>query len=108
MNWDAVEQLAERHPQITDEPNVVFCDEGSILTLARTAAGLDQCLDIVRRDLGVSAAHEIARGLITAPYRTGGQAQYLPKTSSAAHGETRAARRQSAVTRFDQQVAIAD
>jgi hypothetical protein len=41
----------------------------------------------------VSAANEIARGLVTAPYRTGGQAQYLPKTSGAAHGETLAATR---------------
>ena len=58
-------------PQITVEPNVLFVDEGSVLTSAGAAAGLDLCLHIVRRDLGVSAANEIARGLVTAPYRTG-------------------------------------
>jgi transcriptional regulator GlxA family with amidase domain len=106
-HWDAAEKLAERHPQITVEPNVLFVDEGSILTSAGAAAGLDLCLHIVRRDLGVSAANEIARGLVTAPYRTGGQAQYLPKTRSAAHGETLAATREWAMTRLDQQLTIA-
>ncbi|MCK0115981.1 helix-turn-helix domain-containing protein [Isoptericola sp. S6320L] len=107
-HWDAAEKLATRHPQITVEPNVLFVDEGPILTSAGAAAGLDLCLHIVRRDLGVSAANEIARGLVTAPYRTGGQAQYLPKTSSAAQGETLAATREWALTRLDQQVTIAD
>jgi len=106
-HWDAAEKLAARHPQITVEPNVLFVDEGSILTSAGAAAGLDLCLHIVRCDLGVSAANEIARGLVTAPYRTGGQAQYLPKASSAAHGESLAATREWAMTRLDQQLTIA-
>ncbi|MCV7063223.1 helix-turn-helix domain-containing protein [Mycolicibacterium vaccae] len=96
-HWDAAEKLAKRHPQITVEPNVLFVDEGSILTSAGAAAGLDLCLHIVRCDLGVGAANEIARGLVTAPYRTGGQAQYLPKTNAAAHGETLAATREWAM-----------
>lgn len=70
-HWDAAVELAQRHPRITVEPNVLFVDEGSVLTSAGAAAGLDLCLHIVRRDLGVSAANEIARGLVTAPYRTG-------------------------------------
>lgn len=107
-HWDATELLAERYPQITVEPNVLFVDEGSILTSAGAAAGLDLCLHIVRRDLGVSAANEIARGLVTAPYRTGGQAQYLPKTNTAAHGETLAATREWALTRLDQQLTLAE
>jgi transcriptional regulator GlxA family with amidase domain len=107
-HWDAAEKLAERHPQITVEPNVLFVDEGSILTSAGAAAGLDLCLHIVRRDLGVSAANEIARGLVTAPYRTGGQAQYLPKTTtSAAHGDSLAATREWALTQLDQPLTIA-
>lgn len=107
-HWDAAEKLAKRHPQITVEPNVLFVDEGSILTSAGAAAGLDLCLHIVRRDLGVSAANDIARGLVTAPYRTGGQAQYLPKTSSAAHGESLAATREWVLTQLDQPLTIAE
>lgn len=53
------------------------------------------------------AANEIARGLVTAPYRTGGQAQYLPKANSAARGESLAATREWAMTRLDQQLTIA-
>lgn len=106
-HWDAADKLAQRHPQITVEPNVLFVDEGSVLTSAGAAAGLDLCLHIVRCDLGVSAANEIARGLVTAPYRTGGQAQYLPKTTSVTHGETLAATREWAMTRLDQPLTIA-
>ena len=106
-HWDAAQKLAARYPQITVEPNVLFVDEGSILTSAGAAAGLDLCLHIVRCDLGVSAANEIARGLVTAPYRTGGQAQYLPKDRSEAHGESLAATREWAMTRLEQQLTIA-
>lgn len=106
-HWDAADKFAERYPQITVEPNVLFVDEGSILTSAGAAAGLDLCLYIVRRDLGMSAANEIARGLVTAPYRTGGQAQYLPKASSPTHGETLAVTREWALTRLDQPLTIA-
>ena len=106
-HWDAAEKFAARYPDVTVEPNVLFVDEGSILTSAGAAAGLDLCLHIVRCDLGVSAANEIARGLVTAPYRTGGQAQYLPKASSAAHGESLAATREWAMTQLDQQLTIA-
>ncbi|MGB2920768.1 MAG: helix-turn-helix domain-containing protein [Mycobacterium sp.] len=106
-HWDSAEKLAARHPEITVEPNVLFVDEGSILTSAGAAAGLDLCLHIVRRDLGVSAANEIARGLVTAPYRTGGQAQYLPKTTSAAQGDSLATTREWALTQLDQPLTIA-
>lgn len=105
-HWDAADLLARRHPQVTVEPNVLFVDEGPILTSAGAAAGLDLCLHIVRRDLGVGPAGEIARGLVTAPFRTGGQAQYLPKSNSAAHGESLAGTREWALTRLDQPLTI--
>lgn len=107
-HWDAAGKLAARHPQITVEPNVLFVDEGAILTSAGAAAGLDLCLHIVRRDLGMKAANEIARGLVTAPYRTGGQAQYLPKTSSLAQGDALAATREWALKRLDQPLTVSD
>ncbi len=60
----------------------------------------------MRRDLGLSAANAIARGLVTAPYRSGGQAQYLPTNSSVPHGDTLAATREWIMTRLDQQLTI--
>lgn len=107
-HWDAAEKLAKRHSQITVEPNVLFVDEGSVLTSAGAAAGLDLCLHIVRSDLGVGAANEIARGLVTAPYRAGGQAQYLPKTVDASQGETLAATREWALTQLAEPLTIAE
>jgi transcriptional regulator GlxA family with amidase domain len=107
-HWDAAEKLAKRHPQITVEPNVLFVDEGSVLTSAGAAAGLDLCLHIVRSDLGVGPANEIARGLVTAPYRTGGQAQYLPKTVDTSQGETLAATREWALTQLAEPLTIAE
>lgn len=56
----------------------------------------------------MSPATEIARALVTAPYRTGGQAQYLPKTSPAVQGETLAATREWAMARLDQQLTVAE
>ena len=107
-HWDAAEKLAKRHPQISVEPNVLFVDEGSVLTSAGAAAGLDLCLHIVRSDLGVGAANEIARGLVTAPYRPGGQAQYLPKTVDASQGETLAGTREWALTQLAEPLTIAE
>ena len=107
-HWDAAEQLAQRYPEITVEPNVLFVDEGSVLTSAGAAAGLDLCLHLVRRDHGVSAANEIARGLVTAPHRSGGQAQYLPKNSAVCRGDTLAATREWVMSRLGQQLTIDD
>lgn len=106
-HWDAADQLARLHPRIAVEPNVLFVDEGSILTSAGAAAGLDLCLHIVRCDLGVSAANEIARGLVTAPHRGGGQAQYLPRTSTVPRGDTLAATREWALRRLGHQLTVA-
>ncbi|MBY0287895.1 MAG: helix-turn-helix domain-containing protein [Mycobacteriaceae bacterium] len=107
-HWDAAEQFAERYPKIKVQPNVLFVDEGPILTSAGAAAGLDLCLHIVRRDLGVTAANEIARGLVTAPHRNGGQAQYLPKNSSVPRGDILAATREWVMARLDQPLTIDD
>ncbi|MBK0331451.1 helix-turn-helix domain-containing protein [Brachybacterium sp. MASK1Z-5] len=77
-HWDAAAQLARTHPDVDVDPNVLFVDEGSVLTSAGVAAGLDLCLYIVRKDLGPRTANEIARRLVASPRRAGGQAQYQP------------------------------
>jgi transcriptional regulator GlxA family with amidase domain len=72
-----VDQLRTRHPQIHVEPDVLYVDEGNILTSAGSAAGIDLCLHIVRRDFGAEVANEVARRLVMPPHRDGGQAQYV-------------------------------
>ena len=58
-------------------PDVLYVDEGSVLTAAGTAAGIDLCLHLVRRDFGAAAANSVARRLVVPPHRDGGQAQFI-------------------------------
>ena len=76
-HWRYVAQLMSRFPKIRVEPDVLYVDEGSILTSAGSAAGIDLGLHIVRRDYGAEIANEIARRLVMPPHREGGQAQYV-------------------------------
>jgi transcriptional regulator GlxA family with amidase domain len=78
-HWTKAAELARRHPAVTVEEDVLYVDEGDVLTSAGVAAGLDLCLHIIRGDLGAAAANRRARGLVTAPHRTGGQAQYIDR-----------------------------
>jgi transcriptional regulator GlxA family with amidase domain len=75
------DELANRYPAVTVDPNVFYLDEGRVLTSAGKAAGADLCLHVVRRDHGAAAANKIARHLVTAPRREGGQAQYITGSS---------------------------
>jgi AraC family transcriptional regulator, transcriptional activator FtrA len=77
-HWRYVDRLRTRYPTIRVEPDVLFVDEGSILTSAGSAAGIDLCLHIVRADYGAEIANQVARRLIVPPQRDGGQSQYIP------------------------------
>src|SRR5439155_20696516 len=69
--------LAEHYPAIRVEPDVLYIDEGSVLTSAGTAAGIDLCLHIVRQEFGAEVANAIARRMVVPAHRDGGQAQYI-------------------------------
>ena len=79
------------------DENVLFVDEGGVLTSAGAASGLDLCLHILRGDLGVAASNHAARRLVAAPYRSGGQAQYVPRSVPEPLGERFAATREWAL-----------
>jgi AraC family transcriptional regulator, transcriptional activator FtrA len=76
-HWLYAEVLARRYPAVTVDADVLYIDEGRVLTSAGKSAGTDLCLHVVRRDYGASVANEIARRLVTPPHREGGQAQYI-------------------------------
>ncbi len=76
-HWRYFDALAARHPGLTLVPDVLYVDEGSVLTAAGSAAGLDLCLHLIRRDWGPQAANAVARRLVIPPHRDGGQAQYV-------------------------------
>ncbi|MFD5098599.1 GlxA family transcriptional regulator [Streptomyces albidochromogenes] len=76
-HWAHTRQLALRHPKITVDPDVLYVDNGSVLTSAGKAAAMDLCLHLVRLDHGSSIANKIARRLVVPPHRDGGQAQFI-------------------------------
>jgi transcriptional regulator GlxA family with amidase domain len=79
-HWHYTKALAARHPLVLVDENVLFVDEGDVLTSAGAASGIDLCLHLVRRDHGVGLSNHVARRLVAAPYRSGGQAQYVPRS----------------------------
>ena len=78
-HWRYFDALRARHPALTLVPDVRYVDEGPILTAAGSAAGIDLCLHLVRRDWGAAVANQVARRLVVPPHREGGQAQYVER-----------------------------
>jgi transcriptional regulator GlxA family with amidase domain len=76
-HWMVAQELARRHPLVAVDPNVLYVDNGRILTSAGAAAGLDLCLYLVRRDLGAEIAARTARAVVMPLERAGGQAQFI-------------------------------
>ncbi len=76
-HWLHVDQMRQRYPHVRVEPDRLYVDEGQVVTSAGTAAGIDACLHLVRRELGAEVANGIARGMVVPPHRDGGQAQYV-------------------------------
>jgi AraC family transcriptional activator FtrA len=77
-HWRYAERLASRFPRVRVEPDVLYVDEGNVLSSAGSAAGIDLCLHIVRRDYGAAVANRVAQRLVVPPHRDGGQSQYVP------------------------------
>lgn len=86
-HWRWAERFAQRYPKVRVDPNVLYVDEGDVLTSAGTAAGIDCCLHVVRRQFGAEATNRIARTLVVPPHRQGGQAQYIEQPVLATAGE---------------------
>jgi transcriptional regulator GlxA family with amidase domain len=78
-HWQHTAALARDYPAVRVEPHALYVDEGSVLTSAGVAAGIDLCLHIIRTDAGAVSANQRARALVAAPHRSGGQAQYIDR-----------------------------
>ena len=78
-HWRYAARLAQMYPRIKVEPDVLYVDEGDLFTSAGSAAGIDLCLHIVRKDFGESVASQVARRLVVYPHRDGGQAQFVDR-----------------------------
>ena len=103
------EELFRRHfPHVDLTPDVLYVDHGDVLTSAGNAAGIDLLLHVLRCDLGTEAANRVARGAVVAPWRAGGQAQFIerpvPAPADAGTGPTRA----WALEHLDEPLGLAD
>ena len=78
-HWRHADALQRRHPTARVDPDVLFVDDGDLITSAGTAAGIDASLHLVRRELGSAAANVIARNMVVSPQRDGGQRQYIDR-----------------------------
>lgn len=89
-HWRYADLLAQRYPTIDIDPDVLYVEDGPVLTSAGTAAGIDACLHLVRTTEGVRVANALARRMVVPPHREGGQAQFVetpvPSQSSGADG----------------------
>jgi transcriptional regulator GlxA family with amidase domain len=105
-HWHYTKALAERHRLVRVDENVLFVDEGDVLTSAGAASGIDMCLHLVRRDHGVALSNHVARRLVAAPYRSGGQAQYVPRSVPEPLGEVFAGTREWALARLGEPLTL--
>jgi transcriptional regulator GlxA family with amidase domain len=92
-HWHVSDLFRRMFPRVELDPDVLFVDDGEILTSAGAASGIDICLHIVRRDHGSELANRVARRCVVPPLREGGQAQYIeqpvPEPSTASTAATR-------------------
>lgn len=84
-HWQFTGRLAERYPEVQVDRDVLYVEDGPIITSAGASAGIDACLHLVRREFGSAAANALARRMVVSAHRSGGQAQFvempLPATS---------------------------
>ncbi|MHA7275481.1 GlxA family transcriptional regulator [Arthrobacter sp. Hz1] len=87
-HWKYSLRLADDYPEVTVDEDVLYVQDGNIITSAGSAAGIDACLHLVRTELGSKVANAIARGMVVPPHRDGGQAQYIDRPFPTVNGDT--------------------
>ena len=85
-HWLGAAELARRYPEVAVDPDVLYIDNGQVLTSAGAAAGHDLCLHLIRRDFGADLAAEVARAAVLPLERPGGQAQFIVRAPPAPEG----------------------
>lgn len=109
-HWKHTDRLARAFPRIRVEPDVLYVDDGRVLTSAGTAAAVDLALHVVRRDHGARVARQVARHMVMPPHREGGQAQFImtpvPERGAAAGGVQKVM--EHVVHHLDQEFSLAD
>ena len=107
-HWRYADRLRARYPGVRVEPDVLYVDEGSVLTSAGSAAGIDLCLHVVRCDYGAEIANQVARRLVVPPHRDGGQSQYVREPVPQRHAAGLAPLLDWALARLDRPLSLED
>ncbi|MBX6749591.1 MAG: helix-turn-helix domain-containing protein [Micromonosporaceae bacterium] len=100
-HWMYVDQFRRLYPTVRLNPDVLFVDDGDVLTSAGVGAGVDLCLHVVRRDFGSEVANRAARRSVMPPWRDGGQAQYIVRHVPDPAGSSTAPAREYALANLD-------
>ncbi|MFG2428924.1 GlxA family transcriptional regulator [Streptomyces sp. NPDC048590] len=107
-HWASAEHFQRLFPRVRVDPDVLFIDDGDVLTSAGVAAGIDLCLHIVRRDHGTAVANDVARRTVVPPHREGGQAQFVRRPVPEAGIATTTGARAWALGRLEQPILLRD
>lgn len=106
-HWKFADALRALYPAVRVDENVLFVDDGDVLTSAGLAAGIDLCLHIIRCDHGVQVANAVARYCVVPPWREGGQAQFIDRQVPVHDQASTAATRAWALAHLDQELTVA-
>jgi len=107
-HWALCDTFARMFPAVEVDPDVLFVDNGRILTSAGGAAGIDLCLHLVRRDHGAAVAAAAARRCVAAPWREGGQAQFIEHSVPQDTDRSTSATRQWALEQLSEPITLED
>jgi len=107
-HWGLADEFAGAFPAVDVRPDVLFIDDGPILTSAGAAAGIDLCLHLVRRDHGSAVAAAAARATVVTPVRSGGQAQFIEHPLPPGNGGSLATTRDWALARLDRPLGLTE
>ncbi|MFI2778037.1 GlxA family transcriptional regulator [Streptomyces sp. ALB3] len=107
-HWSSADHFQQLFPRIRVDPDVLFVDDGDVLTSAGVAAGIDLCLHIVRRDHGTAVANDVARRTVVPPHRDGGQAQFIRRPLPEAGLASTTTARTWALGRLEQPILLRD
>jgi transcriptional regulator GlxA family with amidase domain len=107
-HWQLADEFRRLFPQVSLDADVLFVDDGTILTSAGAASGVDVCLHILRGDHGSELANKVARRCVVPPWRDGGQAQYIEQPVPDATATSTAATRAWALARLGDPLTLAD
>jgi transcriptional regulator GlxA family with amidase domain len=106
-HWAWAGELARRFPAVAVDPDSLYVDAGEVMTSAGLSAGVDLCLHVIRKDFGAAAGERVARHMVAAPHREGGQAQFAERPAAGAGDGSLEATRRWAAEQLEQPLGVA-